>query len=175
MSLFQMSQGPTYDPVAVQPMRDELTALGIEELLSPEEVDQALQNGEGTALVVINSVCGCAAGNARPGVAHALQNDKIPDHNTTVFAGQDKAAVARVRELMVGIPPSSPCIGLFKDGQAIKVLQRHEIENKTAPQVAEILRSWFDEFCDAEGPSIPPEEFAKLTPYQACGSQIPLM
>lgn len=175
MSLFQMSDRPTYDPVAVQPMRDELTALGIEELLTPEDVDRALLQGEGTALVVINSVCGCAAGNARPGVAHALQNDKIPDRNTTVFAGQDKAAVARVRELMTGVPPSSPCIGLFKEGQPLKVLQRFEIENKTADQVAAILKSWFDAHCSAQGPSIPPEEFAKLTPYQACGSKIPLM
>jgi putative YphP/YqiW family bacilliredoxin len=108
-------------------------------------------------------------------VAHALQNDKIPDRNTTVFAGQDKAAVARVRELMVGTPPSSPCIGLFKDGKPVKVLQRTDIENKTAAQVAAILKNWFDEYCGAQGPSIPPEEFAKLTPYQACGSQIPLM
>ena len=175
MSMFQMSQGPTYDPVAVQPMRDELTALGIEELLTPESVDEAIQNSEGTVLVVINSVCGCAAGNARPGVAHALQGEKIPNRYTTVFAGQDKAAVARVRELMEGVPPSSPCIGLFQNGKLAKVLQRFEIENKTAPEVAAALKSWFEELCDGQGPSIPPEDFAKLTPYQACGSQIPLM
>ena len=166
---------PTYDPEAVQPMRDELTAVGFKELLTPEDVDREVASGPGTVLVVINSVCGCAAGNARPGVAHALQYSKIPDRLTTAFAGQNKAAVARARELMAGIPPSSPCIALFRDGQPLQVLERRHIENQTAADVAATLKGWFDAHCGASGPSIPPEEFAKLTPYQACGSTIPRM
>ena len=166
---------PTYDPMAVQPMRDELTAVGFEELRTPEDVDQALAESPGTALLVINSVCGCAAGNARPGASLALQNEKIPDRITTVFAGQDKAAVARARDLLVGYPPSSPCIALLKDGKVVQILERHHIENKSGLEVASQLKTWFDEHCSRPGPSISPEEFEKINPYKGCGSDIPLM
>lgn len=164
---------PMYDPVAVQPMRDELTAVGIRELLTPEDVDQSLKQ-RGTTLVVINSVCGCAAGNARPGVMLALQNNVIPDHLTTVFAGQERAATERARGYMLGVPPSSPCIALFKDGELVYVMPRWEIETRTALQVAEHLIKAFGEHCSAPGPSISREAFEKIIPFHACGSTIPL-
>jgi putative YphP/YqiW family bacilliredoxin len=166
---------PTYDPVAVQPMRDELTLVGFQELLTPEDVDKTFGEEGKTVLVLINSVCGCAAGNARPGASIALQNDKIPDSVTTVFAGQDKAAVQRVREYLSEYPPSSPCIALLKDKKVLHILERRHIENKTAIEVATELKAWFDDHCSSEGPSIPAEEFEKLTPYKGCGSQIPLL
>lgn len=173
MSGFQFSQGPTYDPAAVQPMRDELTAVGLKELLTPETVDAAL-TPKGTALLIVNSVCGCAAGNARPGVMLALQNAVIPDQLTTVFAGQDRAAVARAREHMSPYPPSSPCIAVFKDGKVVHILERHNIENRTAQQVAESLVQAFNQHCTRPGPSIPREQFEKVAPVHVCGSSIPL-
>ena len=172
MSDFRFAQ-PTYDPAAVQPMRDELTAVGVKELLTPEDVDAAL-TPSGTALVVVNSVCGCAAGNARPGVMLALQNKLIPDRLTTVFAGQDREATDRARSHMKGVPPSSPCIALFKDGEVVHCLQRMNIENQTAQMVAQSLIQAFDAHCAAAGPSISPEELAKIVPFMACGSSIPL-
>lgn len=168
------ASGPTYDPVAVQPMREELNRVGIRDLWSEEEVDQALE-GEGTVLVVINSVCGCAAGNARPGVMIALQNEKIPDRLTTVFAGQEKGAVAKARSYFTGYHPSSPCIALLQNKQVLGILQRHDIENKSAAEVAAILKGWFDQHCTAQGPSIPREEFEQLVPYSGCGSSIPVV
>ncbi len=173
MSVFQMAQGPMYDQGAVQPMRDELTSVGIKELLTPDAVDAVLSQ-KGTALVVVNSVCGCAAGNARPGVMLALQNKVIPDRLTTVFAGQERDAVQRAREQMKGYPPSSPCIALFKDGAVVFILQRHEIENRSAGMVADALVQAFNKHCAASGPSIPAEQFNKIVPFQACGSSIPL-
>lgn len=164
---------PMYDPVAVQPMRDELKAVGVQELLTPEAVDEAISQ-KGTTLVVINSVCGCAAGNARPGTMLALQNKVIPDRITTVFAGQDREAVDRARGHMKGVPPSSPCIAVFKDGELAHVLPRWEIETRNAIQVAENLIAAFNELCDRPGPSISREEFEKVVPFQACGSSIPL-
>ena len=118
MSGFQFQSGPMYDPTSVQPMRAELTAVGVKELLTPEDVDAAIGQ-KGTLLLVVNSVCGCAAGNARPGVMLALQNRVIPDQLTTVFAGQDRAATAHARGRMSQYPPSSPCIALFKDGEVV--------------------------------------------------------
>lgn len=164
---------PTYDPEAVRPMREELTGVGLEELLTPEAVDEAI-GAKGTTLVVVNSVCGCAAGNARPGVMIALQNEKIPDRITTVFAGQEKPAVAKAREYMVGYAPSSPCIALFEDGKVKNILERRDIENRTADQVAAELLAWFNSSCNRPGPSIPREEFERITPFRACGSTIPL-
>ena len=174
MSDFKMAQPrPMYDPEAVKPMREELKVVGVKELLTAEAVDEALAQ-KGTALVVINSVCGCAAGSARPGVMMALQNKVIPDQLTTVFAGMEREATEQARGHMTDVPPSSPCIGLFKDGEIVHVLPRWEIENRSAQQVAALLVEGFNKFCTAEGPSIPPEEFAKIVPFQACGSSIPL-
>ncbi len=135
-----------YPPQLVQPMRDELTDVGFEELLTPEAVDKALQE-QGTALVVINSVCGCAAANARPGVAQALQNEVKPDHLYTTFAGVDREAVDKAREYMVPFPPSSPSMALFKDGELVHMLERHHIEGRPAEMIAQNLQQAFDEYC----------------------------
>ena len=118
---------PIYDPQAVQPMREELHRVGLQDLRTPAEVDEALK-APGTALVVINSVCGCAAGGARPGVMLALQHDVIPDRLTAVFAGMERDAVERARSYFHGYLPSSPCIALLKDGQLVRMLQRSDIE-----------------------------------------------
>lgn len=131
----------------VQPMRDELTSLGIEELRTPEEVEAKLPTAKGTALVVVNSVCGCAAGQCRPGVAAALQHDITPDHLFTVFAGQDKEATAKAREYFAPYPPSSPSIALMKDGELVHFIERHSIENRSAQEIAAELTSAFDRFC----------------------------
>ncbi|MEK3785291.1 MULTISPECIES: BrxA/BrxB family bacilliredoxin [Paenibacillus] len=131
----------------VQPMRDELTALGVQELRTVEEVEAQLPTAKGTALVVINSVCGCAAGQCRPGVAQALQHDITPDHLFTVFAGQDKEATAKAREYFAPYPPSSPSIALLKDGELVHFIERHQVEDRSAQQIAEDLTSAFDRFC----------------------------
>lgn len=166
---------PMYDEDAVQPMRDELVAVGIKELKTPAEVDQAvLAKDDKTVLVVVNSVCGCAAGGARPGVSLALQNDTIPDVLTTVFAGQDRDAVDRVRALIKDFPPSSPSIALFKNGEVIQFIPRYEIEGYTPQQIAARLVDIFDTHCTAKGPSIKPEDFVKVQQAKACGSKIPL-
>ena len=165
---------PIYDPEAVVPMWQELAAVGVEPLKSPEEVDQILEDGRGTALVIVNSVCGCAAGQARPGAMRALQNAKLPDRFVTVFAGVDRDATERAREYMSEYPPSSPSMGLFKDGKLVFMLQRTDLQMMNEDQVAQALTGAFDEHCARQGPSIPPEEFQKLRPYQGCGSQIPV-
>ncbi len=131
----------------VQPMRDELTRLGIEELRTPEEVEQRFAEAKGTALVVVNSVCGCAAGQCRPGVAQALAHDITPDHLFTVFAGQDKEATAKAREYFAPYPPSSPSIALMKDGELVHFIERHQVENRSAQDIAADLTSAFDRFC----------------------------
>jgi putative YphP/YqiW family bacilliredoxin len=166
---------PTYDPVAVQPMRDELVAVGFQELITPEDVENAIgKPNDQTVLLVINSVCGCAAGSARPGVCEALQHHIIPDKLTTVFAGQDKAAVALVREKYLGeFPPSSPSMALFKNGEVLFMLHRYQIEGRRYDQIAEILKTAFEEYCDREGPSITPEQYAQVKHAKACGSRIP--
>ncbi len=163
---------PNYDEDAVQPMRTELTAVGFAEMRSPDDVDRAF-DGPGTAVVVINSVCGCAAGGARPGVTRALQNSKIPDRLVTSFAGQDKAAVNRIRQRLSSIPPSSPFIAVLKDGKPVHVMQRSDIEGKDANRVASELVAAFNQHCARSGPSIPAEQYAKLTGVQVCGSSIP--
>ncbi|MCM3701262.1 BrxA/BrxB family bacilliredoxin [Paenibacillus macerans] len=131
----------------VQPMRDELTVLGVQELRTPEEVAEKLPGAKGTALVVVNSVCGCAAGQCRPGVAKALQHDMTPDHLFTVFAGQDKEATAKAREYFAPYPPSSPSIALMKDGELVHFIERHQIEDRSAEEIAADLTSAFDRFC----------------------------
>lgn len=131
----------------VQPMRDELTRIGVEELRTPEEVAQALDNQEGTTLIVVNSVCGCAAGQCRPGVAKALQNDVLPTYTYTVFAGQEKDATAKAREYLAPYPPSSPSIALFKNGELAHFIQRHQIEDRSADMIAGDLIGAFNEYC----------------------------
>ena len=163
---------PLYDPEQVRPMWEELVAVGIRPLHTPEQVDEVLSGDSNTVLCVINSVCGCAAGNARPGVMLALQNDLIPDELVTVFAGMDAEAVARARDFMPGIPPSSPCIALFKQGKPIRVLERRHIEGMTAVEIANALQEEFRKHCGRTGPSISAEQFEALTPVQICGSTI---
>lgn len=127
-------------------MKTDLTEVGVKELLTPADVDAALDQS-GTTLVVINSVCGCAAGSMRPGVKLALQHGKLPNHLTTAFAGVDRDAVERVRKFMLPYPPSSPSIGLFKDGRLVHMVERHHIEGRTAAMIAEHLQMAFDEYC----------------------------
>lgn len=131
----------------IQPMRDELTRIGFQELRTPEEVVEHIPYAKGTAIVVINSVCGCAAGLCRPGVALALQHDVVPDHLFTVFAGQDREATEKAREYFLPYPPSSPSIALMKDGELVHFIQRHNIENRAAEQIAAELTTAFDEYC----------------------------
>jgi len=141
-----------YDPVMIQPFRDELSRIGFRELRSVREVDEALKLN-GTNLVVINSVCGCAAGKARPGIAMALRQSKVkPDHLTTVFAGGDIEATARVRDHLGSIPPSSPSLALFRDGQLVHFVPRFQIESRDAMQIAKHLMEIFAEFCSPTMP-----------------------
>ena len=137
-----------YPEQLVAPMRQDLTGAGFEELKTPDEVVKKVKDQKGTTLLVINSVCGCAAGAARPGVKWALQNSaKKPDHLATVFAGVDKDAVSKARELTLPYPPSSPSIALFKDGELLHFVERHHIEGRNAQMIGEHLLEVFDEFC----------------------------
>lgn len=138
-----------YNPEVVRPMRDELVRLGAEELLSATDVDAALTDASGTALLVINSVCGCAAGNARPAVAIATGHEVQPEKLLTVFAGQDLEATERAREFMVGYRPSSPSIALFRDGEHVFMLERHEIESRDATEIADDLKQAYDRYCSS--------------------------
>ena len=135
-----------YPAELVKPMREDLTKVGFEELHTPAEVDAAIAK-EGTTLIVVNSVCGCAAANARPGARMSLQNAKRPDHIVTVFAGVDFDAVTRARELMVPFPPSSPSMALFKDGELVHMLERHHIEGRPADLIADNLMDAYNEYC----------------------------
>lgn len=171
--MFTIDQQPQYDPQAVEPMRRELVDVGIGELLTPEAVDTAISGTAGTLFVVINSVCGCAAGSARPAVGLALQHRLIPDRSVTVFAGQDKAAVARVRHHLPGLPPSSPSMALFEDGRVVWFMPRHEIEGRSADDIAAQLAGLFEKHCTRTGPSIPADAFAELEFAKVCGSRIP--
>ena len=165
---------PMYDPNEVKPMVAELTNIGITSLTTAEEVDTAILNTPGTTLLVINSVCGCAAGNCRPGVALALQNEKIPDNLYTVFAGMDTEAVERAREIMKDAPPSSPNIAIFEDGALIGLLERRHIERMSAVDISNALVKVFEEKCTREGLSVAPEVFDKNEHEDRCGSSIPL-
>jgi putative YphP/YqiW family bacilliredoxin len=135
-----------YPAEMVAPMKGELTEKGFNELFSNEDVDNALK-AQGTTLVVVNSVCGCAAGSMRPAVKLSLENSKLPNSLTTAFAGVDKEAVDRARQYMLPYPPSSPCIALFKDGKLAHMIERHHIEGRTAEMIAENLKLAYDEFC----------------------------
>jgi putative YphP/YqiW family bacilliredoxin len=131
----------------VAPMSAELEQAGVESLKTAEAVENALNISEGTCLLVVNSVCGCAARNARPGVVKALGNDKVPVNSYTVFAGVDQGATAKAREFLLPYPPSSPSIALFKDGKLVHFLERHHIEGRSADMINENLRMAFDSFC----------------------------
>ena len=136
-----------YPAEIVRPMKEELTTIGFEELLSPDAVESALSKS-GTALVVVNSVCGCAAANARPAVRISLNNQNTPDYLYTVFAGVDRDATDAARAKMIPFPPSSPSLALFKDGELVHMIERHHIEGRTAQLIAENLIQAFNEFCD---------------------------
>ena len=136
-----------YSELLVRPMREELSSIGVQELRTPAEVDAFLNEKSGTALLVVNSVCGCAAGMARPGVRLALEGERRPDRVASVFAGQDLEATARARGHIADIPPSSPSMAFFKDGELVYFMPRHRIEGRDARQVASDLTQVFSEFC----------------------------
>ena len=136
-----------YPAELVAPMKKDLTDFGFSQLVTPDEVASVLDEQSGTVMVVVNSVCGCAAANARPGAKQAMQNEKHPDKAVTVFAGVDKDAVDKARSYMLPYPPSSPSIGLFKDGKLVHMLERHHIEGRSAEIIAENLKMAFDQFC----------------------------
>lgn len=137
-----------YPEAMVAPMRKELTDIGFSELLDPQSVDNALDNKEGTTFLMINSVCGCAAGAARPGVKKALSNsDKKPSKLVTVFAGVDKDAVDQARTYTLPYPPSSPCMAIFKDGKMVHFIERHQIEGNTADMIGDHLKKVFEHYC----------------------------
>ncbi len=137
-----------YPAELVAPMKEDLTGEGFRDIVSSEAVDNIMKEAEdGTLLMVVNSVCGCAAGNARPGVKMALEQEKAPDHLATVFAGVDKDAVEQARKYMLPYPPSSPSIALFQNGKLVHFLERHHIEGQPAEAIAENLKAAFDEYC----------------------------
>jgi putative YphP/YqiW family bacilliredoxin len=136
-----------YPEIMIRPMREELTRLGVEELRTAEAVDATLKDAKGTVMVVVNSVCGCAAGRARPGIALALQHEVLPDKVTTVFAGADIEATEKARSYFTGYRPSSPSIGLFQDGKLVFMLERYQIEGQEAEEIAQELTRAFDTFC----------------------------
>jgi len=136
-----------YPEIMIRPMREDLTRLGVEELKTVEAVDETIQNSKGTLMVIVNSICGCAAGKARPGVALALQNEVKPDKVATVFAGADIEATDRARSYFTGYGPSSPSIALLKDGKLVYMLERYQIEGRDAQQIAGELTRAFEEYC----------------------------
>ncbi len=136
-----------YPEMLVAPMRTDLTRHGVDEVRTAADVDAAVRDTPGTLMIVVNSVCGCAAGKARPGVGLALQHAKKPDRAVTVFAGADVDATDRARGYFTGVRPSSPSVGLLKGGQLVFVLERHQIENRSAADIASVLTAAFDEFC----------------------------
>ncbi len=138
-----------YSEIMIAPMREDLTRLGVEELRTPQAVDDTIRNSKGTLMVVVNSICGCAAGKARPGVALALQHDVKPDKVATVFAGADIDATERARSYFTGYGPSSPSIALLKDGELVYMLERYQIEGRTADQIAGELTQAFEKHCAA--------------------------
>jgi putative YphP/YqiW family bacilliredoxin len=139
---------PMYDERLVQPMRQELTRIGFREMRTADEVDATLKDAKGTTLVVVNSICGCAARNARPAVAHSLRNAARPEHLATVFAGQDPDAAQRARAYFTGYPPSSPSVALLKDGKLVFMLERWQIEGRPVPEIAEDLVEAFNKYCE---------------------------
>ena len=138
-----------YPEEFIRPMREELTRLGVEEFRTSEEVDAAVENGSGTLMIVVNSICGCAAGKARPGVAQALKHEVRPDRVATVFAGGDVEATARARSYFTGFAPSSPSIGILKDGKLVYMMERWQIEGKGPGEISAELVKAFDQHCSA--------------------------
>ena len=138
-----------YPEMLIKPMREDLTRLGVEETRTPEQVDAAVKETDGALLVIVNSVCGCAAGKARPGIAQALQHATKPARSITVFAGADVDATNQARGYFTGYAPSSPSIGLLKEGKLVWMLQRFEIEGRSADQIADVLKAAFDKHCVA--------------------------
>ena len=136
-----------YPPELVQPMKDDLTKVGFNQLVSADQVDDTIKNSTGALLVVVNSVCGCAAGNLRPGVKLSLSSDNAPANLATVFAGVDTDAVAQARKYFLPYPPSSPSVALFKDGKLVHFLERHHIEGGTAQMISDNLAEAYKEFC----------------------------
>jgi putative YphP/YqiW family bacilliredoxin len=136
-----------YSELMIRPMREELTSIGVEEMRTPEQVEETLNNSKGTVMVVVNSICGCAAGKARPGIARALQHTARPDKVATVFAGADIEATEKARSYFTGYPPSSPSIALLEDGKLLWMMERWQIEGKDASQVADELTRAFDQYC----------------------------
>ena len=136
-----------YSEILIQPMREDLTRLGVEELRTAEQVDDTVRDSKGTLMVVVNSICGCAAGKARPGVALALQHEVKPDKVATVFAGADIEATERARSYFTGYGPSSPSIALLKDGKLVYMLERYQIEGRDATEIASELTHAFDKYC----------------------------
>jgi len=136
-----------YPEILIRPMREDLTRLGVEELRTAEQVDETVHNSKGTLIVVVNSICGCAAGKARPGVALALQHDVKPDRVATVFAGADVEATEKARSYFTGYGQSSPSIALLKDGQLVYMLERYQIEGRDAGEIAGELTRAFDQYC----------------------------
>ncbi len=136
-----------YSEILIAPMREDLTRIGVEETRMPEQVDEALTKTEGTVMVIVNSVCGCAAGKARPGVALALRHNARPDRAITVFAGADIEATAKARSYFAPYRPSSPQIALFKDGKLVYMIERHQIEGRQAQEIAQELTRAFDQHC----------------------------
>ena len=173
-----MIELPTYDPAAVMPMRDQLKNIGFTELLTEDDVDNVLtassEAPDDTQLIVINSVCGCAAGSARPGVALALQNAQIPGKLFSVFAGMEKAAVRRFRVYLEPNPPSSPGVALIQQGKLIFFMPRLDIEGSNAVRIADRLVEVFNQHCSTQGPSISREQFENLDMRRMCGSKLPL-
>lgn len=139
-----------YPEIMIRPMREELARLGAEEWKTPDEVDRGIKESKGTLMVVVNSICGCAAGKARPGVALALQHSARPEKIATVFAGADIEATDRARSYFTGYAPSSPSIALLKDGQLVYMMERRQIESKYAQEIAEELVRAFDEHCSTQ-------------------------
>ncbi|MCL5669694.1 MAG: BrxA/BrxB family bacilliredoxin [Acidobacteria bacterium] len=154
-----------YPEEMVQPMREELTRIGFKEMRTPAEVDSVLGNAQGTTLVVVNSICGCAAGKARPGVALALRHPVRPQTLTTVFAGQDVEATERARSYFAGYAPSSPSVALLRDGKPVYMLERHQIEGHTPEDIAGQLTAAFDQFCSAASSKAAgyPEQATQIT------------
>jgi putative YphP/YqiW family bacilliredoxin len=136
-----------YPEVLIKPMREDLTRLGVQETRTPEELDNVIRTTDGTVMVVVNSVCGCAAGKARPGIALAMRHSVVPEKVVTVFAGADIEATERARQYFKGYPPSSPSVGLLRNGEIVYMLQRHQIEGRDAPEIAMELTRAFDQFC----------------------------
>ena len=169
------SKPPVYDPTAIQPMRDELTFVGFEEMLTPDVAEKNLSvMDDETKLIFINSVCGCSAGSARPGMTLALQHNKIPHKLFTSFAGNDRDSVDLIRENYLSqFPPSSPAIAILKNGETLYHMGRSDIIGKSPEEIAGLLTDVFDSIDGKEGPSINTENYQQLVHAISCGSKIP--